>query len=752
MKQYINWTPVNRGGAKPAKVPFDPQRGEEIDPHDSANWKTFEECTATGYPVGFVLTENDPYFLLDLDDCFDAASGQWNEMAQRYAAEFAGAAIEVSTSGNGLHIMGTCDMLLTSDRRNKIGPVEFYTRKRFVALGRGFSGDINKDCTAAILRTIPQRETSDQAGIPDSGPVPEWSGPTDDNELLQLAFNARGSAAQMLGQNATLIDLWNGNADVLARFYPSASGEPFDGSAADGALVMHLGFWTGKDAARVERLWRAAPLVQGRDKMNRPDYVRRTILTGLGKVRTVYQSPAARRATQAAQAPAAMPGVGGVEYMTAADQMAHFAGCVYIDSENAALCPDGEIRSAERFRIWYGGKEFQMQADGARPTRDAWECFTQSRVVKFPKVKRRRYLVGVPYGTIIGDEINIFHHVPGERRHGDPTPFLSLLRRLLPVERDRAIVTAWLAAAVQYPGVKFQWAVVLQGAEGNGKTFILKCLEHAVGQLNTHLPNSQDLDEKYNTYLEGKLLIGVEEIHMSGRRDILDRLKPYITNSRVEIRAMRTDKRMSDNLTNWLFLTNYRDAVLKSRSDRRYAIFFTAQQDETHLARDGMDGDYFPRLWEWARNGGFEIVADYLARVAIPDEFNPATSCHRAPVTSSTHEAIAESLGPVEQVIHEAIESGLPGFRGGWCSTARAKEVVGAAGRSVSHNAVASALRALGFAPCDTWAEGRSPFPIMNEGGVRPRLYVNRTVVNRTFDDYMNAQGYVSGGSVVRRS
>jgi hypothetical protein len=741
LPQFINWRLEQRGDKKPAKVPFDPQTGERIDHLDSKWWMTYQEAAATCHPVGFVLTANDPYFLLDIDGGYDPVHG-WNQESQDAARIFSGAGIEVSQSGTGLHIVG-CFYGDASLLRNRWrGTHEFYTHGRFMALGQGFTGDVNLDVTDRVWSFVPRRPDPATTGIPLSGPVPEYTGPADNQTLLHMMLEARGSAAGLLGHHATFRQLWHGDTEALGRFYPTSTpGEPFDRSAADGALVMQLGFWTGKDAARVEELWRAAPLTQGRDKLDRDDYVARTMTTGLQKVRSVYSKPGkVAPVTAALSTDTDAPG----GYMTLMEQAHHFIGCTYIIEDNAILNPDGMLLDRERFKVVYGGFEFQMQIDGTRPTKDAWECFTQNRTARYPKVNRRRFFPGVPYGQIVGKEINVLKIEQGERIPGDVSRFLDLLAKMLPDANDRAILLSWFASMVQNPGKKFQYALVIQGCEGNGKTFLLKCLEYSVGINMTHLPNPEDMNEKYNGYVEGRLLIGVEEIHMEGRRDMLDRLKKYITNNRIEIRGMRADKRMADNLTNWVFLTNYQDAVVKSKNDRRYSIFFTAQQDESHLKRDGMDGGYFPALWDWAtKGGGYGAVADYLHNYQIPPHLDPAGAAHRAPNTTSTASAIQASMGPAEQILQDCIEQELLGFRGGWVSTGRARAALEKGRRTISHHAFAGVMRNLGYSLCDTWPKGRAPHIIPEEFGERPVLYVNESVRDKTFADYLKAQGYI---------
>ena len=106
--QFINWHLVPRD-PKPAKVPFDPTTGKNIDPHDPKNWKTYERAKAladrNGCGVGFVLTAEDPFFFIDLDNCIDD-EGTFSPVAQDILRRFDGAAVEISQSGRGIHIMG----------------------------------------------------------------------------------------------------------------------------------------------------------------------------------------------------------------------------------------------------------------------------------------------------------------------------------------------------------------------------------------------------------------------------------------------------------------------------------------------------------------------------------------------------------------------------------------------------------------------------------------------------------------------
>jgi len=70
----------------------------------------------------------------------------------------------------------------------------------------------------------------------------------------------------------------------------------------------------------------------------------------------------------------------------------------------------------------------------------------------------------------------------------------------------------------------------------------------------------------------------------------------------------------------------------------------------------------------------------------------------RAPITSSTGEALRQSRGPLEQLVLDAVADTLPGFRGGYVSvTAVVNRMKATGARSVSPKTIATVLEQLGY-------------------------------------------------------
>ena len=286
-KQWLNYrlTPQPDGKLKKEAVG---RGGYRVDPTDPAEWMSYDEAAATGRPLAFSFSDNDPFFFLDIDNGL-SDSGEWSSLAQSMCTRFAGCAIEVSSSGRGLHIFGVGNSERHSNRRDDLG-VEFYTRGRFVALtGNMLTPDGSvfhspPELAALVAEYFPPSQHQAATDWTD-GPCDGWAGPTDDEELVRRA-SRHVSAASTFAGKATFADLWVGNAEALAESYPSSTG-PYDASSADMALCAHLAWWTGKDCERMARLLRASGLA--RDKHDREDYVQRTVLRACGLVGDVLR-------------------------------------------------------------------------------------------------------------------------------------------------------------------------------------------------------------------------------------------------------------------------------------------------------------------------------------------------------------------------------------------------------------------------------------------------------------------------------
>jgi hypothetical protein len=746
-RQFIVYMaqPSRTRSGKTDKFPADFRSGRVVSAHDPAFWTDHATAIAAAttlggaYGVGFVFTEADPFWFIDLDGCLLPDGSDWTPVAKSLCGAFAGAAVEVSQSGRGLHIFGSGRPPLHGCKNERLG-LEFYDKGRFVALtGTSAVGSAAFDATAILPSLVAQYFPPDAAQAMEQGwtegPSAEWRGPTDDDELIRRALRSQ-STASAFGGRASFADLWTGNMDALARAYPDPA-RGYDSSSSDAALAQHLAFWTGKDCARIDSLMRRSALA--RDKWEREDYLPRTILGAVGRQFEVLTDKALEPVAGAPESPAPSAStepprptmVTGASFVNNDMQLTLFAGCVYVQDLHRVLVPGGVMLKPEQFKVHFGGYTFTMDAANEKTTKDAWEAFTQSQAYRCPRANAPCFRPDMPPGALVqrGGQtfVNTYWPVDVPRKAGDGSPFLAHLAKVLPDERDRFILLCYMAACVQHKGVKFQWAPLLQGVEGNGKTLFTRCVAEAVGRRYVHWPKASKLAAQFNSWMIGKLFYGVEDIYVPDqKREIIEELKPMITGGDgLEIEGKGVDQISADVCGNFMFNSNHQDAVRKTKNDRRFCLLFSAQQQAEDLKRDGMDGDYFPRLYDWLRADGYAIVSDLLHTFPIPDEYNPATHCQRAPVTTSTAAAISASTGGVEQELQEAIAQGLPGFCGGWISSIqldRLLERLGVA-RRVTHSKRKEMLNDLGYTYHPALVEGRVNNLVLPDGG-KPRLFV----------------------------
>lgn len=673
-RQFIVYRADPTDSGKLAKKPVDWRTGALSDAHDPSVWLSFDEAGEAArklgptHGVGFVFTERDPFWFLDIDNCL-LPSREWSPLAGELCTLLAGAAVEVSISGTGLHVFGVGRIPEHSSKNAALG-LELYHTKRFVALGSGAVGNAMTDCSEGLAEVV-RRYFERRAGAAPTAewsvaPVPEWRGPEDDDDLIRRACNSR-SAAAVFGARATFANLWDADEAALAAAYPDPA-RPYDASSADAALAQHLAFWTGKDCARIERLMRRSKLARAKWDEH-ASYMQRTIVQAVAQQREVVQDK--RLETTA---PTAKPrDVVGETWLTPEDMKIMFDGCVYISSEHAVMMKDGQLYGEGRFNAMCGGFTYTLDRNAGKPAKSAWSAFLDSRDVRFPKVHAREFAPYRAVGEIWTDGnvtyVNSYVPIATPSKQGNPKPFLDHLHLLLPEERDRAIVLAYMAAVVQFPGVKFQWAPLIQGAEGNGKTLLSRCVVEAVGRQYCHAPKSKEISSRFNDWIDGKIFIAVEDVFPSDNSDLIEALTPMLTNDWLEIEGKGSTKVSKRVCANFMFNANAQDAVRKTRDGRRFAIFYTAQQSARDIVKAGMGGDYFPNLYNWLRRDGYAIITHYLKNYAIPDALNPATHCHRAPDTSSTDEAVIASANRVQQEIREVVELDRVGFRAGWVSS-----------------------------------------------------------------------------------
>jgi len=172
------------------------------------------------------------------------------------------------------------------------------------------------------------------------------------------------------------------------------------------------------------------------------------------------------------------------------------------------------------------------------------------------------------------------------------------------MSKDEAkILLSWLAWSAQNFGSKILWTPLIQSEEGLGKSIIGNVMiNHVFGASNSGTVDSNVVVSPQTSWATNGVLRVLEEIKLAGhnRFEVLNQLKPFITNdtvSRVEKYEASSEVR---NYTNFLAFTNFKDAIPVTGGDRRWWVVFARLNSLEELEKEvGMGRDeYFTPLHE----------------------------------------------------------------------------------------------------------------------------------------------------------
>lgn len=235
------------------------------------------------------------------------------------------------------------------------------------------------------------------------------------------------------------------------------------------------------------------------------------------------------------------------------------------------------------------------------------------------------------------------------------------LSLLFPNRRERQLVRAWLAYQYLHPGAKVRWALLIKGCPGDGKSMLGELLELVLGPDNVRLMSADTVQNSdFSGWVEGQCVTVFEEVKFQGhnRFDVVNRLKPFISNNRVEKHGKGKDPGNVTNVTNYLMLTNHEDAIPIEEGDRRYLVIFTPFRTLADLERL-LQSDYlmsatehFDEIFDLVRANPAQLAL-WLSETEFPEEWNPHMA---APMTEAKESMMAASRADVDAMIEEILD------------------------------------------------------------------------------------------------
>lgn len=219
---------------------------------------------------------------------------------------------------------------------------------------------------------------------------------------------------------------------------------------------------------------------------------------------------------------------------------------------------------------------------------------------------------------------------------------------------EQRMLLDWLSWVVQNPGRHANYAVLLQGVEGDGKSFFGAMMRAVMGVSNVRMLNAKILESDFTDWAVGQCLTCFEEVRLvkHNKWEVINTIKPFITNTTIEVHPKGKATYNATNTTNYLLFTNYRDALPLDDDGRRYLVLFSRWQRKEKL--DAFKAEH-PRYYEELYRT-FEESAPALRKWLLEheqhDDFRPFGD---APTTESREFMIRQAKPELIQLIDDAI-------------------------------------------------------------------------------------------------
>lgn len=164
---------------------------------------------------------------------------------------------------------------------------------------------------------------------------------------------------------------------------------------------------------------------------------------------------------------------------------------------------------------------------------------------------------------------------------------------------------SYFAHLVQRPHEKPLVALVFRGRKGVGKNALIERVGFLVGSSFAVVANRRYLTGNFNSILENKLLLVLDEAFWSGDKEAEGILKDLITGAKHKIERKGKEPYEVENCLRLAILGNEDWLVPASEDERRYAVFDVG---------DGRKRDikFFKEMREGMEAGGYRLLLSFL--------------------------------------------------------------------------------------------------------------------------------------------
>lgn len=584
---WILWRAEPNGKGEYIKRPKQADGKKAAKVNDPSTWSSFEavreayESGVACHGIGFVLTPESEVVFIDVDKSTDAKMAEKGSL-RTYA--------EYSPSGTGVHLY-----LRGKPKKNYKHKViveahgyelEMYHQGRFMTVtGQriGDKPDLEADqafIDRAVDTVFAQKERKNKAQTDAPADAPDapddWDGTTD-QDIINLMLNSR-----------------NGK-EIKALLDGDTSSYGEDHSGADMALCNYLAFYTGKDEEQMYRIFCSSGLY--REKTDRPTgdstYIERTIQKAVDEAREVYKPK---------QGDAAFPSLfsmDGIEFGENGAPKQTRNNINIIFRQAPGLQRLGRLNEFTGFFEIWETPPWRHKEDTNIMWRDIDDAKLRNLIAEKYGMEGKEKIDDIKTSLFYDNKYHpIKDYLNGVSWDGEARLERFFIDFLGADDSDytRRVTEMQLVAAVDRifnPGVKHDEAVVLQGAQGAGKSYVL-------GKLGMEWFNESMIDMKSKEgymSLKGSWIVDLAEL--SGvKRVNNEELKSFISATEDVFREPYSKYTVRQPRQNIFFgTTNDAEFLRDETGNRRFLIIPVEKWKRSKNPFNELDQAYVDQVW-----------------------------------------------------------------------------------------------------------------------------------------------------------
>ena len=229
-------------------------------------------------------------------------------------------------------------------------------------------------------------------------------------------------------------------------------------------------------------------------------------------------------------------------------------------------------------------------------------------------------------------------------------PFLNHVHDVIANNNEEVYkyIILWIASILQQPSFKTETALVILGRQGTGKnTFFTNVICKLMSRYaNENVTSIEPVVGKFNAVLENKKLIILNELQSIDSNKYLnsDALKSVITDKKININQKNEPERLTDNVANFIMVSNNSNPIKIENGDRRYVVTKTSNKHKD-------DFDYFESLSNSFTPEFYENLFTFFMTIDLKN-----ANLRKLPMTESKEDIKEASMSSYELFVRECYE------------------------------------------------------------------------------------------------